>query len=381
MVSAIITCAGTGSRAGFGYNKLLKDIGGITPFEKTVCAFANTGLADEIIIVCSPEDEEIFKKKCAYRSINARFVHGSTTRFKSVLNGLDAAKGDVVLIHDGARPFVSERIIKDCVDSVKKFGTGVTAVPATDTICDTEEKDGERFIVSSSRKGKFLVQTPQGFKTEELKKAFSLVRENEEFTDESGIYTKYIGKCRIVKGDIANKKLTYAEDFAVYENAGGKIFAGTGFDLHLLVEGRKLILGGIEIPHTKGLLGHSDADVITHAIMDAMLSSASLGDIGRHFPDTDDKYKGISSMVLLENVIDLLNKSGYKLINVSAVVQAQKPKLAKYVDTIRANLAKALGLDECAVGITCTTLEGIGIVGREEGIAVQAYCLTQKIKG
>ena len=254
MVSAIITCAGTGSRAGFGYNKLLKDIGGITPFEKTVCAFANTGLADEIIIVCSPEDEEIFKKKCAYRSINARFVHGSTTRFKSVLSGLNAAKGDVVLIHDGARPFVSERIIKDCIDSVKKFGTGVTAVPATDTICDTEEKDGERFIVSSSRKGKFLVQTPQGFKTEELKKAFSLVRENEEFTDESGIYTKYIGKCRIVKGDIANKKLTYAEDFAVYENAGGKIFAGTGFDLHLLVEGRKLILGGIEIPHTKGLL-------------------------------------------------------------------------------------------------------------------------------
>ena len=163
MVSAIITCAGTGSRAGFGYNKLLKDIGGITPFEKTVCAFANTELADEIIIVCSPEDEEIFKKKCAYRSINARFVHGSTTRFKSVLNGLDAAKGDVVLIHDGARPFVSERIIKDCVDSVKKFGTGVTAVPATDTICDTEEKDGECFIVSSSRKGKFLVQTPQGF--------------------------------------------------------------------------------------------------------------------------------------------------------------------------------------------------------------------------
>ena len=107
MVSAIITCAGTGSRAGFGYNKLLKDIGGITPFEKTVCAFANTGLADEIIIVCSPEDEEIFKKKCAYRSINARFVHGSTIRFKSVLSGISAAKGDVVLIHDGARPFVS----------------------------------------------------------------------------------------------------------------------------------------------------------------------------------------------------------------------------------------------------------------------------------
>ena len=372
MVSAIITCAGTGSRAGFGYNKLLKDIGGITPFEKTVCAFANTGLADEIIIVCSPEDEEIFKKKCAYRSINARFVPGSTTRFKSVLNGLDAAKGDVVLIHDGARPFVSERIIKDCVDSVKKFGTGVTAVSATDTICDTEEKDGERFIVSSSRKGKFLVQTPQGFKTEELKKAFSLVRENEEFTDESGIYTKYIGKCRIVNGDIANKKLTYAEDFAVYENAGGKIFAGTGFDLHLLVEGRKLILGGIEIPHTKGLLGHSDADVLTHAIMDAMLSSASLGDIGRHFPDTDPKYKGISSMLLLKEVLSRLEKRGYVVKFVSATIACQRPKLNPYFDKIRTSLSHALSICKDNLSLAFTTTEGLGLVGAGDGIAVIA---------
>ena len=141
---------------------------------------------------------------------------------------------------------------------------------------------------------------------------------------------------------------------------------------------RKLILGGVEIPHDKGLLGHSDADVLTHAIMDAMLSSASLGDIGRHFPDADPKYKDISSMLLLENVVDLLKKRGYKLINVTAVIQAQKPKLAKYVDKIRENLAKALELDVEKVGITCTTLEGIGIVGREEGIAVSAYCLTRK---
>lgn len=379
MVSAIITCAGAGERAGFGFNKLLKDIGGITPFEKTVCAFADSGVIDEIIVVCSEQDEKIFKQKCLDMSINAVFVAGSTTRSRSVKNGLDAVSGDIVLIHDGARPFVSERIIRDCVKTAAKFGSAITAVPLTDTIGEViaaAEENGEKVLVSSSREGKYAIQTPQGFKTELIRKAFSLASDDEVFTDESGVFCKYIGKCHIVEGESANKKLTYAEDFSVDGN--GRLFVGTGFDLHLLVEGRKLILGGVEIPHDKGLLGHSDADVLTHAIMDALLSSASLGDIGRHFPDTDDKYKGISSILLLQNVLELLKKSGYKPINVSAVIQAQKPKLSEYVDTIRANLAKNLGLDESAVGITCTTLEGIGIVGREEGIAVQAYCLTKK---
>lgn len=379
MVSVIITCAGSGERAGFGFNKLLKDIGGITPFEKTICAFADSGVIDEIIVVCAKQDEEIFRQKCLDRSINAVFATGSTTRSKSVLNGLKVVSGDIVLIHDGARPFVSKRIIRDCVKTATEFGSAITAVPLTDTIGEViapAEENGEKLLVSSSREGKYVIQTPQGFKTELIRKAFSLASDDEIFTDESGVFCKYIGKCHIVEGEVANKKLTYAEDFSV--DGDGKLFVGTGFDLHLLAEGRKLILGGVEIPHDKGLLGHSDADVLTHAIMDALLSSASLGDIGRHFPDTDDKYKGISSILLLQNVLDLLKKSGYKPINVSAVIQAQKPKLSKYVDTIRANLAKNLGLEESAVGITCTTLEGIGIVGREEGIAVQAYCLTKK---
>lgn len=376
MVSAIITCAGSGERAGFGFNKLLKDIGGITPFEKTVRAFADSGVIDEIIVVCSKHDEEFFGQKCLNISINVVFVTGSATRSKSVRNGLEAVSGDVVLIHDGARPFVSGRIIRDCVKTAVKFGSAITAVPLTDTIGDVTEENGEKVLVSSSREGKYAIQTPQGFKTELIRKAFSLASDDEIFTDESGVFSKYIGKCRIVEGETANKKLTYAEDFSVGGN--GKLFVGAGFDLHLLVEGRKLILGGIEIPHVKGLLGHSDADVLTHAVMDALLSSASLGDIGRHFPDTDDKYKDISSILLLQNVLDLLKKSGYKPINVSAVIQAQKPKLSGYVDAIRANLAKNLGLEESAVGITCTTLEGIGVVGREEGIAVQAYCLTEK---
>ncbi len=367
-VTAIITCAGSGARAGFGYNKLLKDLGGITPFEKTVGVFARVEKIDRIIITCSEADKDIFIKKCNGLNAEADFVIGGKTRTESVGNALAlVGDGDAVLIHDGARCFITRDIIEKCIDSVLEFGTGIVAIPSTDTVAET---DGLGKIVKTERKNKYSVQTPQGFISGNLKKAYSMIKEDEEFTDESGLYAKYIGFPKIVEGSPLNKKLTTPEDFTVAEN----IYVGTGFDLHVFEVGRKLILGGIEIPHGKGLLGHSDADVLTHAIMDAMLSASSLGDIGRHFPDTDPKYKGISSMKLLEEVVKIINKSGYKLKNVSSVIMAQKPKLAKFVDTIRANLANALCVDESCVGITCTTLEGIGTVGREEGIAVQSYC-------
>ena len=370
MVSAIITCAGSGERAGFGFNKLLKDIGGITPFEKAVCAFANSGVIDEIIVVCAKQDEEIFKQKCLDRSINAVFITGSTTRSKSVQGGLEAVSGDVVLIHDGARPFVSGRVIRDCVKTAAEFGSAITAVPATDTIAEVTEENGEKIILSSSREGKYAVQTPQGFKTELIRKAFSLASDDEVFSDESGVFCKYIGKCHIIDGETANKKLTYAEDFSIDGN--GRLYVGTGFDLHLLVEGRKLILGGIEIPHDKGLLGHSDADVLTHAIMDALLSGAGLRDIGYYFPDTDEKYRGADSIELLREVLKLIKGKGYNVNNVSAVIMAQKPKLLKHIPAICQNLSSVLNVSIDNVGIGATTLEGLGFVGREEGICVSA---------
>ena len=367
-VVAVITCAGKGERAGFGYNKLLKDLGGITPFEKVVSTFAKNPSIDNIIVTCQPEDLEIFKSKCIGLGAEVTFVTGGKTRTESVGNALNLiADEDMVLIHDGARASVSQEIITNCVKTAFSEGSAVVAVPTTDTIAET---DGNGKILSTSRKNKYSVQTPQAFNAGLLKKAYSMIQEGEEFTDESGLYSKYIDKPVIVQGSPLNKKLTTPEDFTIAEN----VYVGTGFDLHVFEVGRKLILGGIEIPHDKGLLGHSDADVLTHGIMDAMLSGASLGDIGRHFPDTDPKYKGISSMKLLEEVVKLVNASGYKLKNVSSVIMAQKPKLAKHVDTIRDNLATALGVDKSCVGITCTTLEGIGTVGREEGIAVQSYC-------
>ncbi|MBQ8726429.1 MAG: 2-C-methyl-D-erythritol 2,4-cyclodiphosphate synthase [Clostridia bacterium] len=371
-VTAIITCAGKGERAGFGYNKLLKDMGGITPFEKVVSTFTKNASIFDIIVTCAEQDLEIFKSKCDGLGAKVTFVTGGATRTESVGNALKLVPDEnLVLVHDGARAFITDEIISECVKTALVKGSAVTAIPTTDTIAET---DGNGYIISTSRKNKYSVQTPQAFNAGLLKKAYSMIKDGEEFTDESGLYAKYIEKPYITQGSPVNKKLTHPEDFAVSEN----LYVGTGFDLHVFAENRKLILGGIEIPHDKGLLGHSDADVLTHAVMDAMLSSASLGDIGRHFPDTDPTYKGISSMKLLEKVVEILKKSGYRLKNVSSVIMAQKPKLANFVDSIRHNLALALGVDDADVGITCTTLEGIGTVGREEGIAVQSYCLTVK---
>ena len=215
MTSAIILCAGSGERAGFGYNKLLKDSGGITPFERVLTTFSETDKIDEIIVVSSAKDMGIFKQKCLYRSINARFTLGGATRTESVKNGLKDVKGDVVLIHDGARPFVTKRIIEDCIETAKKYGSAITVVKTVDTICKTAEDEEGEYILSSTRKNVYAVQTPQGFMTSQIKKAYSMITESDEFTDDSGVYSKYIGKCRVIEGDIKNKKLTYAEDFSL----------------------------------------------------------------------------------------------------------------------------------------------------------------------
>ncbi len=375
MTSAVLVCAGKGERANFGFNKLLKEIDGVPVFQKTLYAFSSHPLIDEIIVVCSEEDESAFKAIAEKLGAKVKFVRGGKDRSASVENGVNAAGGDTVAVHDGARPFVSAKIITDCVNSAIGFGSGVACVPATDTTAKIAYDGEDKYIVSAARDNIYKVQTPQAFNKNLLLKAFSLKTGDEVFTDESGLFAKYIGRCRAVNGEERNRKLTTAEDFAPGEN----LRAGVGFDLHRLVEGRKLVLGGIEIPNDKGLLGHSDADVLLHAVSDALLSSASLGDIGKHFPDTDEKYKGVSSVILFDKVKEMLEENGYKIVNVSAVIMAQKPKLSPFVKAMTENLASLCGVTPDRVGITCTTLEGIGTVGREEGIAVSAYCLTEKI--
>ena len=374
-VYGVIACAGSGERAKQNQNKLFALIDGETVIHKTIKTFNNSRHVDEIIIIYRDGELEKIKELLFDITKPLSFVLGGKTRAQSVKNALETINDGIVLVHDGARPFIYIDTIEKCVLSVLRYGSGVLGAPLTETIMDT---DGNGNILSSKRKNRYSAKTPQAFFTNELKKAYSLCENVEDFTDDAGIYCNYVGKCKLVEGSDDNVKLTYPEDFKRDVNVDIKV--GTGFDLHRLVEGRKLILGGVEIPHDKGLLGHSDAAVLTHAIMDALLSSLSLRDIGYHFSDKSQEFKDISSMILLERVMKMITEKGYEVNNISAVIMAEKPKMAKYVSLITENLAKATGVSVNDIGITLTTLEGIGVVGREEGIAVQSYCSVRKIR-
>lgn len=372
--TAIITAAGKGSRAKLKGNKLLEKIGGKTVLERTILPFDYDERIDEIIITASEEYYEDYKKIIAnVANTPVRLVVGGETRTFSVLNALNECDGDIVIIHDGARPFVTEELIDACLDSVLTFGSGVAAIPCVDTVGVV---DGD-LITETHRNDCVSVQTPQAFLLSEILEAYSHVTRKEIFTDDAGVYSRFIKPAHLVDGLKSNVKLTFKEDFEKYPD----MFCGTGYDLHKLTEGRKLILGGVEIPSTKGLLGHSDADVVLHAVMDALLSAASLKDIGNQFPDTDNKYKDISSVTLLKHVLGMLAEIKMNVKNISVVIQAEKPRITPYVSKMKTTIAKLLSISEDDVGITCTTLEGVGLIGREEAIGCQAYALLFKDRG
>ena len=370
MFSLIIAAGGKGSRANLNYNKLFFEQNGVAVLKKTFDAFYSTGLFSEFIVAVSPDDLER-AKACLPSQI--KFVLGGATRSLSVYNALKEVTLDSVLIHDGARPYIDDETIKAVCDSVTQYGSGITAVPSVNTTCIAV--DG---VISKNlgKDGLYVIQTPQGFRTKDILSAFEK-SVDVDYPDESSRYGDYIDKPRIVLGKPSNIKLTYKEDF-ISDIASDYRF-GVGYDTHKLVPDRKLILGGVTIPHDKGLLGHSDADVLTHAIMDAMLSALSLRDIGYHFSDKDQQYKDISSMVLLGRVLEMVKEKGYTVNNISATVMAQKPKLLPHIPAVTENLARELGVNISQVGIGATTTEGLGFVGREEGIAVYATACLKKI--
>lgn len=368
-VSLILTCAGSGSRAGFKQNKLLQNINGQPVFLTSLNTFLKSGLIDEYIITASAVD---FEKIKALSPIGVKVVLGGNTRTQSVKNGLKEVNGDLVLIHDGARPFVSTSLIKRVIDGAKECGGCIPTLHSSDTVAKVSGDCVSEYLGKDCI---HRVQTPQGFNSEKLKKAYELA--NGVFNDDGEVYNSVYKNLMAVSGEEKNIKLTYPEDF---ENNNIDMCArvGVGFDCHKLVENRNLILGGIKIPHDKGLLGHSDADVLTHAIMDAILSALSMRDIGYHFSDKDPAYKDANSMKLLERVLGMISEKGYKVQSVSAVIMAEKPKLLKHIPEITLNLANALNLTIDKVGIGATTLEGLGFVGREEGICVNASAVLVK---
>jgi 2-C-methyl-D-erythritol 2,4-cyclodiphosphate synthase/2-C-methyl-D-erythritol 4-phosphate cytidylyltransferase len=363
-VTLILACAGKGTRAGYTSNKLWQKIDGEYIISRSLSAFKKSGLINQYIITANSEDFDeitsLFGKDCI-------IVKGGATRTESVLNALDKADGEIVLIHDGARPFVTEKMIKDCIDTASEFGSAIPTVPSRDTVIKTDGKTVVEYLGKSSLN---QVQTPQGFKTNLIKNAYARAGAR-AYNDDGEVYKEFIGELYTYDGDYENIKLTFQQDFKK-TNSTPEYRFGVGFDCHSLVENRALILGGVTIPHDKGLLGHSDADVLTHAIMDAILSAYSNRDIGYHFSDKDPKYKDACSMNLLSQVLEMTFNAGYKVDSISASIMAEKPKLLKLIPSITENLALAIGIPSDRIGITATTLEGLGFVGREEGICVHA---------
>lgn len=367
-VGVLLCAAGKGARAGFEKNKLLVPYQGERVLSKTLAAFDLPQIR-EIVVSCSEVDRaEIEELLRPYP--NAKTVLGGETRVQSVRNGLRAVQSDIVLIHDGARPFVSREVIEECIASVIGYGSGVCAVPCSDTVAVVS--DG-RVQSVPDRKTLWQLQTPQGFFRENILFAHERAAENgdTDFTDDSSLFARYCGKPKLCKGDVRNVKLTYAEDFRAQA-----VRCGYGIDTHAFGKAQDYItLGGVRIPSDSGLIAHSDGDVLVHALMDALLSAAGLRDIGYYFPDTDARWKNANSMEMLCEVLQKLDERGFAVQNASIAVQAEKPRLSRHIDEMKRNLAAALSVPEDCVGVAAGTNEGLGYVGEGKGITVHAYVL------
>lgn len=373
---ALIVAAGSGSRMGLEGNKVLAQLAGQTVLERTVRAF--DGLVDGVMVVTRAVDMQAVQDL----RLDASVTVGGDTRQQSVLSGLKALppQADIVLVHDAARPFVNAETIRRCIDSARTYGSGVASVPAKDTI----KLVGPGNVVQATpdRATLRLAQTPQAFGVRTLRAAIeALEARGETATDDAGAMEAAGHSVHLVDGSYDNIKLTTPEDMnaaAALLGGGPMIRVGHGYDVHRLVEGRDLILCGVTIPYEKGLLGHSDADVALHALSDALLGAAALGDIGRHFPDTDARYKGVSSVYLLTQVKALLAAQGYAVENVDVTIVAQQPKLKTYMPEMVANVARALEMEAASVNVKATTTEGLGFEGEGLGISAQAIAVIRK---
>lgn len=367
-VIVIIVAAGRGKRLGSSLPKQFLKVRGRTILEMSVEAFEQNKYVDEIFVAANADYCELTEKLCRGFSKLKKIVAGGAERQDSVRAALDCLRGEngIVLVHDAARPFVSEAVINAVIEGTADFGAAIPTVPAKDTIRQVDGT-GSRTL---QRETLACVQTPQGFRISLLKHAFEKAQaEGFLGTDDASLVERMGINISMVQGEDANRKITTREDLET------EMRIGTGYDVHRLVEGRPLVLCGEQIPYEKGLLGHSDADVALHALMDAMLGAAGLGDIGKHFPDTDERYRGISSMKLLQKTAELLREAGYFLGNADITIIAQRPKIAGYIPKMRANIAEIMNCDENKINIKGTTTEKLGFVGREEGIASEAVCI------
>jgi 2-C-methyl-D-erythritol 4-phosphate cytidylyltransferase/2-C-methyl-D-erythritol 2,4-cyclodiphosphate synthase len=405
-VVAIVAAAGEGRRFGAATPKQLVTIRGETVLSRSVSAFLRHPRVSEVIVVLPPAlaGEPPLLPPAGSKPL--RIVPGGARRQDSVANGFDATPdaADIVIVHDAARPLVDAATIDRAIDGAARYGAAIAAVPARDTVkvAEVGESDSPRIVSTVDRERVWLAQTPQAFARPVLADAVRKGRDGASGTDEATLAEQAGHEVRLVPGDAMNVKITTPADFAYAEyllaetprgsvgpqrsvvespspdasaSRSGAMRIGIGYDSHRLIAGRPLVLGGMSIPHERGLTGHSDADALCHAITDAILGAAALGDIGRHFPDTDPRWKDANSLELLSQSVMLIHAAGFRVANVDAVVVAESPRLAPHVDAIRAKLASALHTSVDAVSVKGKTNEGMGEAGRGEGIAVHAVAL------
>ena len=359
----ILLCGGSSQRMGF--NKLTVPLGGQSAMQRSAALLAQSGCHRLVIAVT--EDT-----RPAAEALNAAvpvtLCAGGKTRGQSVLNALRAADGqpgDIAVIHDAARCFQTQAAVRAAMDSAQKNGSGVAALPMTDSVF---ERETQRPL---DRSKMVRTQTPQAFRFDRILSAYEQAGD-QAATDDAALYAQYIGPVTFTPGSELGRKLTTPEDWAWAKAMVSVPRIGMGFDTHVLGEGRKLILGGVEIPFEKGLVAHSDGDVLLHALMDALLGAASLGDIGHLFPDKDPQYENISSRILLREVARRLREKGFTVVHVDVTVIAQRPKLAPYFPQAIQNIAEDLGIGKDQVSLKATTTEGMNDEGKGLCISAQA---------
>lgn len=374
-VGTIVVAAGA-SRRMAGIDKIFADLAGKPLLARTVAPFQASTAIDDIVIVLSRNrlaEGERLVTDYGFTRVSA-ICPGGARRQDSVKAGLQKLSGcRWVMVHDGARPFVDEKLIDEALEAAREFGASVPAVPVSDTV---KVVSPDLFVEETPlREGLWSVQTPQVFRFDIINEAYSQARS--DATDDASLVESLGYKIKVFPGAHTNIKVTTAEDLTIAEAIlrGQCMRIGIGYDVHPLVEGRPLVLGGVTLAYELGLSGHSDADVLAHAIIDSLLGAASLRDIGTHFPDSDPRYKDLSSIVLLKDTGDRLAGAGYRVGNIDATVVCEQPRLADHIDEMVRNISDALCVDRAQVSVKASTSNRMGPLGRGEGIAAYAVSL------
>ena len=365
--AALIVAAGQGTRVGGTVPKQFVPLAGKPMLAHSFAALSSHPAIDSVVVVIGEGQERALHEALG----SVPFVIGGPSRRESVANGLAAITAERVLIHDAARPFLSHTVIDALLAALETHEGALPALPVADTLARGSEALGE----TVPREGLIRVQTPQAFHTATIREAHSAWPADREATDDAQM-VRAIGRAvAIVTGDIALEKITHPADFAAAElryAAALRVRTAQGYDVHRLAAGEELWLGGVRIPHDKGLSGHSDADVALHAITDALLGTIAAGDIGMHFPPSDPAWRGAASARFLEHAAGLIAARGGIIDFIDLTIICETPKIGPHRKAIRASIAVVLQISESLVSVKATTTERLGFTGRGEGMAAQA---------